>query len=130
MPYKNPNVQREYQRTWIAARRALFFEDKVCRRCGSKEDLELDHIDPSAKWSHRIWSYSWDRIMKEVAKCQVLCRACHLEKTLEDHDNLREHRTEVAYVKYHCRCDECMRMKNVAPSESREYLTYAGATVA
>lgn len=84
MPYKDPDVQRAYQRDWIAARRALWFQDKCCRKCGSKHNLELDHIDPTKKWKHRIWSYSWARIMKEVAKCQVLCSECHFKKTLED----------------------------------------------
>lgn len=90
MPYKDSNVQRAYQRDWVAARRSLWFEDKCCRKCGSRKDLQLDHIDPTKKWKHRIWSYSWERIMKEVAKCQVLCGGCHFEKTMKDGSKVDE----------------------------------------
>lgn len=126
MPYKDPKVQREYQRVWISDRRTLWFSDKCCRKCSSKEALELDHEDPAQKWKHRIWSYSWTRIMKEVAKCQVLCHDCHMEKTIED-QRITEHGSETAYVHAHCRCEECSRNKNIFPSELREYMANAGA---
>lgn len=117
MPYADREIQREYQKIWIAKRKALWFQDKCCRRCGSKKDLELDHIDPSKKWTHRIWSYSWEKIMREVAKCQVLCRDCHAGKTLSSVNRIKKHGTVIAYVKYHCRCIECMKIKNLAPGE-------------
>jgi hypothetical protein len=89
MPYKDPKKQKEFQRLWIAARRALFFQDKHCRKHAEDgvlvmTNLQLDHEDPKKKWSHRIWSYSWEKIMKEVAKCQILCDECHFNKTQED----------------------------------------------
>ena len=82
MPYLDPDKNREYQRNWVAARRAAFFSDKHCKHCGSKENLELDHIDPALKDTHRIWSWSASRRDREIAKCQVLCKACHLSKTV------------------------------------------------
>lgn len=127
MPYKNKDVQREFQRKWIASKRELFFRDKCCRKCGSKESLELDHIDTTEKWSHRIWSYTWTRIMKEAAKCQVLCKSCHAEKTEKDRELWKVHGTLACYMKSHCRCDECKSFKNVEPSELREYDMYSGA---
>jgi hypothetical protein len=72
---------REYQRIWIAARRAAFFAGKVCAKCGNSENLELDHIDPAVKVSAAIWSWSDERRAIELAKCQVLCHDCHLKKT-------------------------------------------------
>lgn len=75
---------QEYQRTWVAARRAAWFADKYYVRCGSREDLELDHIDPSTKESHNIWSWSEVRRDAEIAKCQVLCKSCHLLKTISE----------------------------------------------
>lgn len=119
MGYKDPKKQKEFQAKWVAAKRALFFQDKCCRECGTKTNLELDHIDPSKKWSHRIWSYNWTRIMKEVAKCQVLCTECHLRKTAKDISEMRKrsHGTEDGYVKYHCRCDECKPFIKLFPSE-------------
>jgi len=83
MPYKNKEQQREYQRNWIAARKSKWFaENGPCKNCESWEDLELDHIDPSNKTTHNIWSWSKVRFETEVAKCQVLCKDCHKEKTI------------------------------------------------
>jgi hypothetical protein len=66
--------------------------DKCCVRCGSTEDLELDHIDPSTKHSESkntsglIWSWCTERREAELAKCQILCKSCHLTKTRENEE--------------------------------------------
>ncbi|MGW5635712.1 HNH endonuclease [Streptomyces sp. NPDC003832] len=65
----------------MAARRAEFFAGKSCVRCGSTERLELDHIEPGAKVTHRIWSWSAERRATELAKCQPLCAGCHRSKS-------------------------------------------------
>lgn len=83
MPYKDPAKQREYQRLWCKKRRDEYFKDKFCVECGSKDNLELDHIDPSTKESHSIWSWSLERRTVELAKCQVLCNSDHAKKTIE-----------------------------------------------
>lgn len=84
MPYSNPEEQRLYQRQWYAARKAQWIaEHGPCVRCGSTEDLQVDHKDPSQKVNHRVWSWSAERREAELAKCQVLCRPCHVEK--KDH---------------------------------------------
>ena len=85
--------QREYQRKWVAKRRADFFADKECIRCGSHEDLELDHVDPSQKISHNIWSWSEHRRLTEIAKCQILCHDCHVTKSQENGDVARGERS-------------------------------------
>ena len=53
-----------------------------CAQCGATDDLEIDHIDPATKVSHRIFSWSWARIESELSKCQLLCVPCHFQKTL------------------------------------------------
>jgi hypothetical protein len=91
MPYRNPVAAREYQRRyqkeWIRKRRREFFADKMCARCGTTEDLELDHIDPATKVTTAIWSWRAERRAEELAKCQILCHPCHREKTVENNDN-------------------------------------------
>ena len=82
MPYADRLKQNEWARKWIAARRAAFFNGKSCAKCGSCGRLELDHIDPETKVHHSIWSWSESRRVIETAKCQVLCHACHLDKTI------------------------------------------------
>lgn len=81
MPYQDRDAQRKYQREWIARRRSEWFADKVCELCGSGTDLELDHIDPTQKVSHSIWSWSAARRAVELAKCRALCSDCHLAKS-------------------------------------------------
>lgn len=60
-----------------------FAENGPCRQCGSTEDLELDHIDPTTKISHAVWSWSEQRRAEELKKCQVLCHNYHETKTLK-----------------------------------------------
>lgn len=81
MPYKDPARQREYMRQWTERRRAEWFAGKSCAECGSTEDLELDHVDPARKVSHRVWSWAKERREAELAKCRALCGICHAKKT-------------------------------------------------
>lgn len=107
MPYVMPEVQRAYRRNWLAERRQRFFEGKVCVQCGSADRLQLDHIDPAEKVSHKVWSWAKERRDAELAKCQVLCGACHIEK----HGRLRMpgHGTDSRYRHgtMPCKCDAC-----------------------
>lgn len=81
--------QREYQRAWKAKRRmAWLIEHGPCKHCGSWEDLEVDHVDKELKSLpiENVWSMRAEVRRIELAKCQVLCRPCHLEKGLDEGD--------------------------------------------
>jgi 5-methylcytosine-specific restriction endonuclease McrA len=78
---KTREAKRRYQRDWKTARRRAWFAGKVCAECGSGSDLQLDHIDPAAKVSHKVWSWSAERRARELDKCQALCRDCHKKRT-------------------------------------------------
>ena len=78
MPYKDWSRQRDYQKAWKRARKAEFLGSARCYNCGSTEDLQLHHLDPEQKQSHRIWSWSRERILTELSKCVILCYECHL----------------------------------------------------
>lgn len=106
MGYKDPTAQREYQRLWMRRRRNKFFAGKVCVQCGATDRLELDHIDPAEKSTHNIWSWSAKRRATELAKCQVLCSDCHLEKTLEQRPKAQH--GGLGMYKRGCRCDACV----------------------
>lgn len=108
MPYKSLEIQREYQRRWMANRRAEFFKDKVCCKCGTTENLELDHIDRTQKVTHRIWSWSKEKRDVEIAKCQILCHDCHVEKSIEFDWKKPVHGSVEMYRKYKCRCFPCI----------------------
>jgi 5-methylcytosine-specific restriction endonuclease McrA len=91
MPYKDPvkkkEYMRNYQREWMRKRRQAWIDENgPCKHCGSTEKLEVDHINPRFKKlnPHGIWSLCEAKRKKELAKCQVLCKSCHLVKTLAE----------------------------------------------
>ncbi len=73
---------RNYQREWMARRRAEWFLTRPCVDCGDTEDLQLDHVDASQKVTHAVWSWSKKRRDAELAKCVSRCFFCHQAKTL------------------------------------------------
>src|ERR1035437_10787205 len=106
MPYKSTEERREYARLWIARRRAAWFEDKTCVVCGSTESLELHHVDPSKKVSHRVWSWSKIRRDAELAKCEVRCENHHKKITAEIHlPDAATHGSSMFWNWKKCRCE-------------------------
>ena len=81
MADKDINTKRERQRNWLRARRKEYLSDKQCVMCGSKKDLQIDHVDRYKKLSHKIWSWATERRDEEMKKCQILCDNCHKEKS-------------------------------------------------
>jgi 5-methylcytosine-specific restriction endonuclease McrA len=123
MPFATKEAQREYARKWVAARRSEYFRDKKCMACGSNFDLELDHIDPSTKISHTVWSWTEQRRHEELAKCQVLCNSCHKDKTKQDIASRAEHGTLARYKsQFACKCDPC-RTANAQYEHTRRRAT-------
>lgn len=109
MPMATPEEQREYQRKWIARRRAEWLVGKACVDCGSSENLTIDHRDPTQKIHHRVWSWRLERREAELAKCDVRCDPCHRER----HAKERRHHGLGRYQKG-CRCDVCKAAKSAA----------------
>lgn len=109
--------KREYQRQWIAKRRAKYFENKCCVICGSTEDLELDHIDPDKKkyMPAALWGMSDKNPNKiaELAKCQVLCKIHHKEKTKLWWETVKAQHGLTLYGRG-CKCDVCVEAKRIS----------------
>lgn len=65
---------------WIAK------QGGVCVTCGSTDRLEIDHRNPAEKSCEveQIWFRTAEARAVELAKCQVLCRDCHLAKSKVD----------------------------------------------
>lgn len=57
-----------------------------CVSCGSKKRLEFDHIDSSTKEFNisECGGRTFDSFINEVSKCQLLCHACHVEKSIKE----------------------------------------------
>lgn len=120
MPYKDKEKQREYQRQWMARRREEWLEaNGPCQFCGSGEDLEVDHIDPEHKVSHRVWSWSKERREAELANCRVLCSDCHKERTAEYRRDQVQHGTATMYD-LACRCVDCREFKRQKNARFRQ----------
>ncbi len=82
---KRKEYLRKYQLAWMKKHRQEWFDiNGPCVKCGSRKRLELDHVDPKTKESHKIWSWSEERRNKELKKCQVLCYDCHKKKTAKE----------------------------------------------
>lgn len=85
MPYKDPQVHRDYMKRRYHAKMKL--GKKIlggkCKRCGSRSRLEFDHKNPANKTTTiaKMWNYSIERFNAELRKCQLLCHDCHLAKT-------------------------------------------------
>jgi len=68
-------AKRERFRRWKAQQR--------CQRCPENHPacLEFHRRDPSKKDMNvsQLWrlGYAWERLMQEVAKCDILCANCH-----------------------------------------------------
>lgn len=107
MPIRDPEERRAYHREWKRKRREDWFAGKKCVKCGSAEKLELDHIDRTTKVSHNIWSWTEERRLAEIAKCQVLCEQCHQAKTTSERI---AHGTLARYTNG-CRCEPCRAHK-------------------
>lgn len=108
MPCATREEQNAYQLKWMRARREAYFEHRSCALCGSVEELELDHIDPALKVDHKVWSWSAIRRNAELAKCRVLCRPCHKERTSVRYALARRHGTATMYERG-CKCGPCRR---------------------
>jgi 5-methylcytosine-specific restriction endonuclease McrA len=100
--------RREYNRTYVARRRAEWFAGKTCIKCGSEENLEIHHVDPSTKEAHQVWTWTKERRDLELAKCDVLCKNCHKIETLLQLVKF-EHGTRTMYTRHGCRCEPCIK---------------------
>ena len=86
MPFKSYDRHLAYnrdrhKRIRLAAIAAL---GGKCAACGetNTDELEFDHIDPATKTIKMTTAFklSYTKMCQELAKCQLLCLACHLVK--------------------------------------------------
>jgi len=110
--YKDKIKQREYCRKWVENRRKDFFKDKLCHACNYKKKLELHHLNPEEKISHKIWSWSKEKREEEIKKCVILCYDCHKVVTSMQRFMKVEHGGLTMYNKYKCRCAICKEAKS------------------
>lgn len=98
-----------------------------CRKCGSERELQIDHIDPSKKKMHlgRLFTKNTigDALAELIEKCQILCGACHREKSAEEvrqRPRYFTHGTMYGWMKIRCRCEACLMAKRQWQDERNE----------
>ena len=71
-------------------RKAVEYKGGECQECGYKKNyaaLDFHHLNPKEKdvnWNtSRHWS--WNRLVKELDKCVLVCHNCHAEIHYPDH---------------------------------------------
>lgn len=86
MPYKNKQelYANQIQR-WIRRKKlAVQYLGGECSVCGYQKyygALHFHHKDPETKdmtWT-KLRLHSWDRVLQELDKCELLCANCHAE---------------------------------------------------
>ena len=100
-------MRNRYHERMNAAREHL---GGKCVKCGITTELEMDHIDPETKLFAISDGYNTPLpvFWAEVAKCQLLCRQHHREKTQAE--------SSVAHGggasgRKNCKCDPCKARK-------------------
>lgn len=87
-----------------------------CVCCGSLDGLEIDHKDISTKSftiANKAASAPIGILLEELKKCQLLCRTCHINKTLKDKGQVSARDTHGTLSSYrYCKCDLCRKAKS------------------
>jgi hypothetical protein len=121
MKFDTREEYNAYMRTYMLARyhrrrnAAIESLGGKCVSCGSTENLELDHIDPTSKRLEfgKLNGISQSRFEEELKKAQLLCEDCHSKKSVLDHGHKPASHGSIVMYKYHnCRCDPCRLAHN------------------
>lgn len=108
--------RRAYMNERYAAQRgeAIYYLGGRCNRCESTENLEIDHMCRKDKVHAvgRLWpARDLHVLFEELEKCQLLCRACHVDKTADETRGEERGFMHGGYYGWQvkrCRCPECV----------------------
>lgn len=113
---RTPAQIRFYQKR-AEALRAL--KAVPCADCGGVFptcSMEFDHRDPTEKVCaiSRMTTFSWQAVLKEVEKCDIVCACCHRLRTAKGDNSYhtriyRFHRIIVDALKTRVPCADCGR---------------------
>jgi len=87
MPYKDPEMFKKYNVERALKMRDFLREYKVsagCMDCGYSAHhagLEFDHREDKFQNLAAMIRYSKEKVLTEIAKCDVVCGTCHNIRT-------------------------------------------------
>jgi len=96
--------------------RAVLYLGGKCSKCDLDDTvcLEFHHIDPKLKTYQiaKILHYNWNTIERELDKCELLCRNCHIEEYDKEYPgtfyNTNDHKHQKQSIEYlGGKCNEC-----------------------
>jgi len=104
---------RKYKKRRYHARKRKYREllGGKCKGCGSKERLEFDHREHGTREhviTMMLTCLPEKLVLKELAKCQLLCHKCHRLKSIEEmgHKVAAGTHGTISSRRY-CDCDLC-----------------------
>lgn len=105
---------KEYNRKYYYKRRNAIIEylGGKCKKCNSKENLEIDHINKKTKSFNitKRLTLNSSIVQDELKKCQLLCKECHLNKSVSEKEKWT-HGTMYGWMKKKCICVFCIEHK-------------------
>lgn len=94
---------------------AISYLGGKCKKCGSINSLEIDRIERSKKEVNlsRTLNCSLKRFWNEINKCQLLCKDCHIIKTVLESGRViaRGNHGTISTYRY-CKCVLCKKAKS------------------
>jgi len=103
-----------------------------CIICQTTEKLEIDHINPKTKAFpiSKLWSINKKDYLKELTKCQLLCKDHHELKTKLNgefgggHNRIDDynHGSGHMYNKEKCRCNLCKQWRKEYREKNVDYM--------
>lgn len=98
---------------WAKKIKAINYLKSCCKDCGEDDIfvLEFHHKNPKEKEYNfsNIRDYSWEKIKKELLKCELLCSTCHSDR----HYNLKQ----VKEIKHKINKEVFLKYKNISSCE-------------
>ncbi len=133
MSKSSEGVKKWRKNTKIRLIQAMGGKCSICGYDRSSSALEFHHTDPSQKsftlGSARGSIINWSLLVEEAKKCVLLCSNCHREvhegvaelpsiipAFLEEYQNYKEVRKEMALTERTDNCPVCNKQKNISNS--------------
>lgn len=87
--------RNRHARQTVEIQLLAYLKDKQCVDCGERDPVvfEFDHVTGTKHFAISqiigSWQPNWQRVIEEIAKCEIRCVNCHRRKTARERGYLR-----------------------------------------